>query len=118
MNIHDISFTSLGLVVLDEIRLPHKNPLTDILGGSGAYGWMIHVGNDFPKPIEDRLQSWDVTLVIERESDEPSTRGLLEYKDTTFGRATYFSSLKLIEPLPYCRQTLLIINLVDVLSTT
>lgn len=38
MNIHDISFTSLGLVVLDEIRLPHKNPLTDILGGSGAYG--------------------------------------------------------------------------------
>ncbi|KAB8225998.1 Ribokinase-like protein [Aspergillus novoparasiticus] len=37
MNIHDISFTSLGLVVLDEIRLPHKNPLTDILGGSGAY---------------------------------------------------------------------------------
>ncbi|KAE8336707.1 hypothetical protein BDV24DRAFT_168009 [Aspergillus arachidicola] len=102
MNKHDISFTSLGLVVLDEIRLPHKNPLTDILGGSGAYatlgarlflphprshslGWMIHVGNDFPKPIEDRLQSWDVTLVIERESDEPSTRGLLEYKDTTFG---------------------------------
>ncbi|KAE8417498.1 putative PfkB family kinase [Aspergillus pseudocaelatus] len=102
MNIHGISFASLGLVVLDEIRLPHRKPLTDILGGSGAYatlgarlflphpkshslGWMVHVGSDFPRPIKDRLQSWDVTLIIERESNEPSTRGLLEYKDTTFG---------------------------------
>ncbi|KAB8261297.1 putative PfkB family kinase [Aspergillus pseudonomiae] len=102
MNLHHISFTSLGLVVLDEIRLPNRKALTDILGGSGAYatlgarlflphpqsnslGWMVHVGNDFPKPIEDRLQSWDVTLVIERESNQASTRGLLEYKDSTFG---------------------------------
>lgn len=33
----NISFTSLGLVVLDEIRFPNRTPLTDILGGSGTY---------------------------------------------------------------------------------
>lgn len=36
-----ISFTSLGLLVLDEIRLPGQEPLTDVLGGSGAYGWLL-----------------------------------------------------------------------------
>ncbi|KAG2027051.1 hypothetical protein GB937_000787 [Aspergillus fischeri] len=102
MNTPSISFTSLGLVVLDEIRFPNQEPLLDILGGSGAYatlgarlflrpplsrtlGWMIHTGNDFPKLMEDRLRSWDATLIVERESDKPSTRGLLGYEDTTFG---------------------------------
>lgn len=33
-----ISFTSFGLVVLDEIRFPNQKPLTNVLGGSGAYG--------------------------------------------------------------------------------
>ncbi|KAF7134049.1 hypothetical protein CNMCM5793_005629 [Aspergillus hiratsukae] len=102
MNSPNISFTSLGLVVLDEIRFPNQKPLHDILGGSGAYatlgarlflsyplsrtlGWMIHTGNDFPKLMEERLKSWNATLIVEREADKPSTRGLLEYEDTTFG---------------------------------
>jgi hypothetical protein len=51
---------------------------------------MIHTGNDFPKLMEDRLKSWDATLIVEREADKPSTRGLLEYEDTTFGRAKPF----------------------------
>jgi hypothetical protein len=34
----DISFASFGLVVLDEIRFPNRKPLTNVLGGSGAYG--------------------------------------------------------------------------------
>lgn len=34
----DIFFTSLGLAVLDEIRVPGQEPLTNILGGSGSYG--------------------------------------------------------------------------------
>lgn len=34
----DIFFTSLGLAVLDEIRVPGQAPLTNILGGSGTYG--------------------------------------------------------------------------------
>lgn len=38
MQASKISFTSLGLVVLDEIRCPDRKPLADILGGSGTYG--------------------------------------------------------------------------------
>ncbi|CAG8907205.1 unnamed protein product [Penicillium egyptiacum] len=97
-----IAFASFGSVVLDEIRFPNQKPLTNVLGGSGAYAtlgarlflpsplsrslaWSIHVGNDFPDAIAEHLQSWDVNLAIDKESDGPSTRGLLEYQDTTFG---------------------------------
>lgn len=38
MDAQEISFVSLGMVVLDEIRLSGQDPLTDIVGGSGAYG--------------------------------------------------------------------------------
>ena len=129
MHEHSISFMSLGLLVLDEIRFPNRKPLTDVLGGSGAYGlipypphiatfiynyplltwkaatlgarlflpqprsfslgWMIHIGNDFPMNIRAQLRSWNATLVEAMDPEKPSTRGLLEYKDTTFGRAEY-----------------------------
>jgi hypothetical protein len=121
----DISFASFGLVVLDEIRFPNRKPLTNVLGGSGAYGlfylliyqylledsqipniplatlgarlflpspqsrsivWPINIGNDFPEPITKLLQSWNTQLVVKQALDQPSTRGLLEYQDTTFGR--------------------------------
>ncbi|KAJ6110864.1 hypothetical protein N7486_003099 [Penicillium sp. IBT 16267x] len=52
---------------------------------SRTLAWPIHIGNDFPGPIADLLQSWGITLVIKKEMNQPSTRGLLEYKDTTFG---------------------------------
>ncbi|RDW81151.1 putative plasma membrane antiporter [Aspergillus mulundensis] len=101
-----ISFTSLGLLILDDIRFPGHVPLTDVLGGSGAYatlgarlflppplsnslGWMLHIGNDFPEPTRCFLESWDATLRVEKELAKPSTRGLLEYKDTTFGPKTF-----------------------------
>jgi hypothetical protein len=34
----DVVFVSLGMVVLDELRFPGREPLYDIIGGSGAYG--------------------------------------------------------------------------------
>ena len=37
----EILFTSLGMVVLDEIFLPSEEPLTDIVGGSGAYSKIL-----------------------------------------------------------------------------
>ncbi|OQE12185.1 hypothetical protein PENVUL_c001G01995 [Penicillium vulpinum] len=103
-----ISFASFGLVVLDEIRFPKRKPLTNVLGGSGAYAtlgarlflpsplsrslaWPIRIGNDFPDPIAELLHSWDTNLVITNEPDQSSTRGLLEYQDTTFGRAKSLS---------------------------
>jgi hypothetical protein len=47
---------------------------------------MINVGNDFPTPVKEQLESWGATLSIREDVNRPSTRGLLEYKDTTFGR--------------------------------
>ncbi|KAL5046911.1 hypothetical protein BDW71DRAFT_61623 [Aspergillus fruticulosus] len=99
-----ISFTSLGLLVLDEIRFPGQQPLTDVLGGSGAYasldarlflppplgrslGWMLNIGNNFPEPTRRFFESWGATLIVKEQSGKPSTKGLLEYKDTTLGRA-------------------------------
>ncbi|KAL3494892.1 putative PfkB family kinase [Aspergillus germanicus] len=101
-----ISFLSLGLVVLDEIRLPNQDPLTNVLGGSGAYatlgarlflphpvskslGWLLHVGNDFPESTRESLERWNVSLLMDQENEVASTRGLLEYKDTTFGPKTF-----------------------------
>lgn len=37
----EILFTSLGLVVLDEIRFSSLNRVTDVLGGSGVYGEIL-----------------------------------------------------------------------------
>ncbi|KAL4868970.1 hypothetical protein BDV12DRAFT_168694 [Aspergillus spectabilis] len=102
MEMEGISFTSHGMAVLDEIRIPGQMPLTDVLGGSGAYatlgarlflpppssrsvGWLLHIGDDFPEHVLDRLESWETTLVVKKELAHPSTRGLLEYKDTSFG---------------------------------
>lgn len=57
---------------------------------SRSLGWLLHIGNDFPEPIAQYLtNNWDTTLIIDKETDKPSTRGLLEYKDTTFGRAEF-----------------------------
>jgi hypothetical protein len=47
---------------------------------------MLHVGNDFPESTRESLERWDVSLLIDKENEVASTRGLLEYKDTTFGR--------------------------------
>ncbi|KAJ0423931.1 Ribokinase-like protein [Aspergillus carlsbadensis] len=103
---NQISFLSMGLVVLDEIRLPNQKSLTNVLGGSGAYatlgarlflprpasrsvGWMLHVGYDFPECTRESLEKWDVRLVIDKENEMTSTRGLLKYMDTTFGPKTF-----------------------------
>lgn len=47
---------------------------------------MIYCGDDFPKSTEQRLRNWNVSLTIRKESNQFSTRGLLEYRDPTFGR--------------------------------
>ena len=99
---HQILFVSLGMVVIDELRFPGQQPLIDVLGGSGAYstlgarlfssecpkcvGCLVLAGNDFPRAVEDRLRDWDISLTIRKEA-RSSTRGLLEYEDSTFGRS-------------------------------
>lgn len=39
----DIWFSTLGMIVLDELQLPAKESVTDIVGGSGTYGKLVHV---------------------------------------------------------------------------
>lgn len=53
---------------------------------SRSLAWPIHVGNDFPQSIAILLQSWNIELAIKRSPESDSTRGLLEYQDTIFGR--------------------------------
>ena len=33
----DVTFVSLGMVVLDELRFPREKPLSDVMGGSASY---------------------------------------------------------------------------------
>ena len=102
---HQVSilFVSLGMVILDELRFPGQRPLVDVLGGSGAYstlgarlfaaaaasksiGCLVLAGNDFPHAAEDRLVDWEVSLIMKKDAQRLSTRGQLEYEDSTFGR--------------------------------
>ncbi|OJD21732.1 hypothetical protein ACJ73_06928 [Blastomyces percursus] len=47
--------------------------------------WPVHVGSDFPDSVQEELRGCAVTLNLMKERGKPSTRGLLEYQDTTFG---------------------------------
>ena len=44
------------------------------------------MGYDFPDAVREQLQAWQTTLHVKVSQDRLSTRGLLEYKDDTFGR--------------------------------
>ncbi|KAF2115096.1 putative PfkB family kinase [Lophiotrema nucula] len=99
-----ISCVSLGMVIIDEIRMPGKLPLIDVIGGSASFvtlgnrlfaqhpeqvGCLVLAGKDFPAKAEAALQEWGTALVIRRNEDAQSTRGLLEYKDDTFGPKSF-----------------------------
>ncbi|PSN66738.1 Ribokinase-like protein [Corynespora cassiicola Philippines] len=93
---------SLGMVIIDEIRLPNRPPIIDVAGGSALFatlgcrilsgnqaaskvGCLVLAGYDFPQTIRERLQDWGLKLVIKTVPERPSSRGLLEYEDDTFG---------------------------------
>lgn len=101
-----ISGVSLGMIIVDEIRMPHKPPLVDVIGGSGSFvalgqrlfakdaanvGCLVIAGKDFPKHVEEELENLGVTLVLKKR-DALSTRGLLEYQDDTFGRKSFHAN--------------------------
>ena len=43
-------------------------------------------GKDFPQAAEDWLRDWEMSTTMKKDAHRLSTRGLLEYEDTTFGR--------------------------------
>lgn len=95
-----IRFVSLGMVILDELRLPGGRLRENVLGGSCSYstvgaclavdgasqqvGCFVLAGDDFPADAEEQLQSWRVSLVIQKQSDRQSMRGKLQYHDDNF----------------------------------
>jgi len=55
-------------------------------GQSNIIGCLVLAGKDFPEAVENKLHEWKMTLELKRNPNKLSTRGLLEYEDTTFGR--------------------------------
>ena len=51
---------------------------------SSQVGWTIRKGYDFPAENLRQLETWGMTLSIIQEENSPSTRGQLEYLDSTF----------------------------------
>ncbi|KAF1955365.1 Ribokinase-like protein [Byssothecium circinans] len=99
-----ISCVSLGMVIIDEIHMPGRSPLIDVLGGSASFvtlgqrlfasvpqevGCLIIAGNDFPSAIKERLERWGITLEAKVREGRNSTRGKLVYTDNTFGPKTF-----------------------------
>ncbi|KAF2832401.1 putative PfkB family kinase [Ophiobolus disseminans] len=97
-----VEFVSLGMVVIDEIRLPSRPPIIDVAGGSGSFstlgyrlltgrsqsrrvGCLVRAGTDFPEQVKNQLSEWQLTLEIQILQHSGSTRGLLVYEDSTFG---------------------------------
>ena len=101
-----ISCVSLGMVILDEIRMPNKPPLLNVIGGSATFvtlglrlfaskdlpsGCLVLAGSDFPDDVKDEFYRWRnfVRMIIDTDISKLSSRGLLTYEDDTFGPKTF-----------------------------
>ncbi|KAI0100959.1 Ribokinase-like protein [Nemania sp. FL0031] len=110
-------FVSLGMVILDEIRFPNRDPVIDKLGGSGLYatlgarlfkpspktadvGCVVTAGCDLPEWAIHLLESWEMTLLLIRDDLKPCTRGLLQYGDNAFGRNKFKYVTEPLRPSP------------------
>ncbi|KUJ11849.1 pfkB family kinase [Mollisia scopiformis] len=113
-----VTFVSLGMVVLDELRFPGKKLISDVMGGSASYGTLgarlfamnrrstsigclVLAGKDFPEAVEKRLREWNMALVLKKDLKRLSTRGLLEDEDTTFGPKKFRYTTEPLKPLPH-----------------
>lgn len=111
----EISCVSLGMVILDEIRMPDKAPLLNVIGGSATFvtlglrlfatpslqpGCLVMAGSDFPQDIRDEMRTWHTSLITKDSPELKSSRGLLTYTDTTFGPKTFSYTTPPIRPTP------------------
>jgi hypothetical protein len=95
-----IACVSLGMVIIDDIYMPGRPRLSDVLGGSASFvtlgqrlfadnahevGCLVIAGDDFPAAVEEQIKSWGTTLVLNTREGKNSTRGKLVYEDSTFG---------------------------------
>ncbi|KAF2681156.1 pfkB family kinase [Lentithecium fluviatile CBS 122367] len=99
-----ISCISLGMIIIDEIHMPNRPALIDVLGGSASFvtlgsrlfaktpervGCLLVAGDDFPETVREEIESWGTTLAMKKREGEKSTRGKLVYEDDTFGPKTF-----------------------------
>lgn len=111
----EISCVSLGMVILDEIRMPDKAPLLNVIGGSATFvalglrlfatpslqpGCLVMAGSDFPPDIRDEMRTWHTSIIMKDSSELKSSRGLLTYTDTTFGPKIFSYTTPPIRPTP------------------
>jgi len=89
------------MVIIDEIHMPSRPPLVDVLGGSASFvtlgqrllaakakvfGCLVVAGDDFSEAARKQIEGWGTELVVKIRNGEKSTRGRLVYEDDTFGR--------------------------------
>ncbi|KAJ4292798.1 hypothetical protein N0V90_009461 [Kalmusia sp. IMI 367209] len=95
----NISCVSLGMVIIDEIHMPHREPLLEVIGGSATFvtlgqrlfardssevGCLVIAGDDFPSSVKRIIEHWGTTTVFKPREGKPSSRGKLVYRDDTF----------------------------------
>lgn len=101
-----ISCVSLGMVVIDDIYMPNREPLRDVLGGSATFvtmglrlfakdvksvGCLVIAGDDFPPTVRITVEEeWGTTTVVRVREGFKSTRGKLVYEDDAFGGKLLF----------------------------
>jgi sugar/nucleoside kinase (ribokinase family) len=105
----------MGMLILDEIRIPNRPPLVNIIGGSATFvalglrlfasktlplGCLVLAGSDFPEEVRDEVRSWGTDLILRTDTNKLSSRGLLIYKDDTFGPKTFEYTTPPIRTLP------------------
>ncbi|KAI2621042.1 putative PfkB family kinase [Xylaria nigripes] len=119
-------FVSLGMFILDELRFSHLETVSNVPGGSGFYatlgarlfkphpssvdvGCIILAGCDIPESTVDLLESWQMTLHLDRDPEKQCTRGLLQYEDDAFSRNTFDYVTPPLRPSPIqlCASSLL-----------
>lgn len=113
----DVIVTSLGMFIIDDNEYPlswNRKPERNIIGGGGSYSMVgsriiggqkygqgvsgiIDKGNDFPKEVEDEINSWDTGVLFRHDPDRLTTRGLNQYDENEIRHFYYLTEKKRIE---------------------
>ncbi|KAL3302783.1 pfkB family kinase [Colletotrichum asianum] len=96
---------SFGPLVLDEVVFSDGRILSNMPGGTGLYA--ILGGRIVVPPAQSALVGFlvvagndGINLGVHRRTDVPSTRGRLQYHDSSFGRKTFAFTTTPLHPTP------------------